>query len=155
MKLTQKHQAIILMVSRLALAAQYGLAMYLRKDSFKSGVGYFSQEAFRKETSRTGLIIMCATHVAVALIYLGIAFYFTNSVNSLVRVTWYVVGVLEACIIFAVSYWFKDLGFKDKALQDRMKTATLLILGEGVIVVTEHNSIIANNADSWSMSLPF
>jgi hypothetical protein len=143
--------SIILMVSRLTLAAQYGLAIYLRRESFKPGVGYFTKQALSKDTSRTGLIITCGTHVAVALIYLGIAFYFTDSKNSLVRVTWYVVGFVEACIIIAISYWFTELGFKNKALQDRMKTVTLLILGEGVIVVTEHVSTIGNNANSWSM----
>ena len=138
------------MVSRFTLAAKYGLATYLRKNTFHSGIRDFSKEAFRRDTSRTGFIIMCATHTVVAIIYLGITFFFANSVNSLVRVTWYVIGVVEACVGFVVSYWLEELSFKDKALQDRMKTATLLILGEGVIVVTEHNSIVANNANPWS-----
>ncbi|KAK3345802.1 hypothetical protein B0T25DRAFT_633497 [Lasiosphaeria hispida] len=133
-----------------AFSAQYCLAIYLRKDRFEPGVGYFSKETFSKKTSRTGLITMCATHIAAALIYLGITFRFTNSTNSRVFVTWYVVGFLETCIIFGVSYWFEDLGFKNKALQDRMKTATLLILGEGVIVVAEHVSTIVKNANSWT-----
>ncbi|KAK3312979.1 hypothetical protein B0H66DRAFT_631891 [Apodospora peruviana] len=150
-KETFQHLSIILLVSRLTLAAQYGLTIYQWKGSFKNrGVGYFTKQAFGRDTSRTGLVITCATHVAVAIIYLGISFYFSNSKNSLVRVTWYVVGFVEACVNFGVSYWFDDLGFKDKALQDRMKTATLLILGEGVIVVTEHVSTIGNNANSWT-----
>jgi hypothetical protein len=142
------------MISRLTLAAQYGLAIYLRKEDFKPGVGFFTKEAFSKGTTRTGLITMCATHVVAALIYLGITFRFTNSTNSRVFVTWYVVGFLETCVIFGVSFWFEELGFKDKALQDRMKTATLLILGEGVIVVAEHVSTIVKNANSWSTLLP-
>ncbi|GAB1316871.1 Low temperature requirement A [Madurella fahalii] len=137
--------SIILMVSRLTLAAQYGLAIYLRKGDFKPHVGIFSKEA-----SKTGLIAMCACHVVAALIYLGITFRFTDSTNSRVFVAWYIVGVFETCIIFAVSYRFEDLGFKDKTLQDRMKTATLLILGEGVIVVAEHVSTIVKNVNSWT-----
>ncbi|RYP72517.1 hypothetical protein DL771_004157 [Monosporascus sp. 5C6A] len=137
--------SIILMVSRLTLAAQYGLAIYLRKEKFKTGVSISSKEA-----TKTGLITMCTCHVVAALIYLGITFRFTNSTNSRVFVTWYIVGFFETCIIFAISFWFEDLGFKDKALQDRMKMATLLILGEGVIVVAEHVSTIVKNVNSWT-----
>ncbi|RYP46027.1 hypothetical protein DL768_007707 [Monosporascus sp. mg162] len=137
--------SIILMVSRLTLAAQYGLAIYLRKGTFKTGGSILSKEA-----SKTGLITMCACHVIAALIYLGITFRFTDSTNSRVFVTWYIVGFFETCIIFAISFWFGELGFKNKALQDRMKTATLLILGEGVIVVAEHVSTIVQNVNSWT-----
>ena len=138
-------EALILMVSRLTLAAQYGLALYLRKGKFKTDVEILSHKAYR-----TGLITMCATHVVAALIYLGVTFRFTDSTNSRVFMTWYIVGIFETFIIFAISFWFDDLGFKSKALQDRMKTATLLILGEGVIVVAEHVSTIVKNVNSWS-----
>ncbi|KAK5655358.1 hypothetical protein OQA88_5925 [Cercophora sp. LCS_1] len=137
--------SIILMISRLTLVAQYGTALYLRKGNFRAGAKFYS-----RETSRTGLITMCVTHSIAALIYLGITFRFTDSTNSRVFVTWYVVGVLETCIIFGISFWFKDLGFESKGLQDRMKTATLLILGEGVIVVAEHVSTIVKNVNSWT-----
>lgn len=93
---------------------------------------------------------MCATHVIAALIYLGITFRFTDSTNSRVFITWYIVGICETLIIFGISYRFDDLAFKDKALGDRMRTATLLILGEGVIVVAEHVSTIVKNVNSWS-----
>ncbi|KAM7192565.1 hypothetical protein V8F20_008774 [Naviculisporaceae sp. PSN 640] len=142
--------SIILMISRLTLAAQYGIAMYLRRDDSEAGIGYFCKQALDKKTKRTGLIIMAATHIAAALIYLGITFRFTNSKNSRVFTAWYIVGIVEACIIFGVSYWFEELRFKGKGLQDRMKTATLLILGEGVIVVADEISKVVKNANSWT-----
>lgn len=103
--------SIILMVSRLTPAAQYGLAMYQRRDSFGPSVRYFTKQAVERDTSRIGFIMMCATYTAVAVVYLGIAFYYSDSNNSLVRVIWYVVGSVEACIIFAISFWFTALGF--------------------------------------------
>lgn len=98
---------------------------------------------------------MCATHLIAGLIYLGITFRFTNSTNSRVFVTWYIVGIFETLIIFGISYRFDDLGFKGNALPERMKMTTLLILGEGVIVVAEHVSTIVKNVNSWSKFTPF
>ncbi len=133
------------MVSRLTLAAQYGLALYVRKETLNTKLRPFDRQA-----TRTGFLAMCATHIVAALIYLGVTFRFTDNRGSRVFVTWYIICVLETVLIFAISFWFEELGFKKKALQDRMKTATLLILGEGVIVVSEHVSTIVHNVNSWS-----
>jgi hypothetical protein len=121
------------MASRVVLAVQYGLT------------------TLRKPDQRKGLAIMSATNGAAALVYLGITFRFTDSTNSRVFVAWYILGFVETFVVFLVSYKIKGLEFLTTVLPERMKMATLLILGEGVIVVAEHVSTVVKNANSWSM----
>ncbi|KAK5657493.1 hypothetical protein OQA88_3065 [Cercophora sp. LCS_1] len=125
--------SVILMVTRLVLAVQYGLAT-LRQP----------------REARTGLFVMSGAHFVAAMVYLGITFRFTDSKNSRVFVAWYVIGFVETVVIFAVSFLFKGLSFRKSVLPERTKTATLLILGEGVIVVAEHVSTVVKNANSWT-----
>jgi low temperature requirement protein LtrA len=131
--------AIILMISRVALAAQYVLAA-LRE----------------KPQARKHVFAMAGCNAAAAIVYLGVAFRFTDSTNSRVFVTWYVAGFVETCLIFYLSHkWKGSLKFNSHTLPERMKTATLLILGEGVIVVAEHVSTVVKNVNSWSKVMPF
>jgi len=129
--------SFVLMFSRFVLVAQYLLAV-LRQP----------------RAARLGLCIMAAVHGAAGFVYLGIAFRFTNSRTdaggSRAFVTWYILGFFETVAIFATSWKFKALSFNYSSLPERTKTATLLILGEGVVVVAEHISTVVKNADSWT-----
>jgi len=128
--------SVILCISRLVLAIQYGLTIF--------------REPVADKKTRLGLQIMVGTHLVAALVYMGITFRFTDSKDSRVFVTWYIMGFVETVLIFAVSTYFDKLGFRRSALPERMKTVTLLILGEGVIVVADHVGKVVENHGSWT-----
>ncbi len=121
------------MTSRFALTIRYGLTI------------------LRRPRGSMALTIMGGSHFAAGIIYLGVTFRFTDSTNSRVFVTWYIVSFAEAVLIFTASSMFKSLRFNGAGLSERMKATTLLILGEGVIVVTGNVGTIAQNANSWSV----
>jgi len=127
------------MVSRVALAAQYAIAAITR---------------CRTKSARLGMIIMSGAHLAAAAVYLGITFRFSDSTNSRVFVAWYIIAFCETVVILAVSSKIKGINFERKDLPGRMKTATLLILGEGVIVVADNVATIVKNVNSWSKLPP-
>jgi low temperature requirement protein LtrA len=124
------------MVSRLTLALQYSTII-------------FHTRKFR--SSRFPLILLVVIHFIAAMIYLGIAFRF-GDYNSRVYIAWYIIGVVELFLQVGLSLVWDVLSFRDTHLTNRMALLTLIIIGEGIIVITNNITVVVKNPDAWSMS---
>ncbi len=126
--------ALILMVSRLTLAVQYlSVLWHVRK--------------FRK--TKLPLAIIAGTHIIAADIYLGLTFGFRDF-NTGVYIGWYVVGITELTLNVGLGLSWDVISFHGTHLIHRMTLLTLIIIGEGVIVVCNNVSTLVTNSDAWS-----
>jgi low temperature requirement protein LtrA len=124
------------MVSRLCLAVEYAsIIWHVRK--------------FRNARRPLGFLVFI--NFAAAMIYLGITFRFTDG-YSRVFYAWYIIAVAEVVLNIGISAFWNVLSFKRTHLIRRMSLLTLIILGEGVIVVCENVTVIVKNPASWSTS---
>ncbi len=92
---------------------------------------------------------MVGVHFVAAMIYLGITFRFRDY-NSRVYLAWYAVAFAETFINIGLSIGWEVLSFKGTHLINRMSLLTMIILGEGVIVVCTNVTTIVKNPNSWS-----
>lgn len=60
-----------------------------------------------------------------------------NNKRRLVYLVWYVVMVLEAIAVIAISCFWRMLSFKKTHLMERMSLLTIIVIGEGAIGVTK------------------
>lgn len=122
------------MVSRLCLAIEYGsILWHVRK--------------FQK--ARIPLYTQIALNIIPAIIYLGIAFRFDKG-GSRVFVTWYVVAFLEAVCTVVISNFWEVLQFTKTHLMKRLSLLTVIILGDGIIVVAQNVVKIVEGPHAWS-----
>jgi len=135
--------SIILMVSRLALVAQYGVVLwYLR--------------AYKRTV--TPLVGTMACLFVAAIIFLGT--FFGLHVNDHTEhdggpetyIAWYVVACVEAAAVIAISCFWRVVSFKHTHLVERVGLLTLIIMGEGIIGMTKSVSQILQNSTSTSGS---
>ena len=110
--------SLILMSSRLILTFQYSVALFWLK-SYKRARGPMLAHM---------AILFCS-----AIIFLGLYFAFTQSASEKVLAGWYVVVVLEAVLVLAISGKISFLSFRSTVLVERLGLLTLIILGEGII----------------------
>jgi low temperature requirement protein LtrA len=121
------------MVSRLTLAIEYGtIAWHVRK--FKN--------------ANLGLYIQIGLCLAAAVTYLGVAFRFTDG-NSRIFITWYVVGVLEVLLTFLLSAYSLVMSFTRTHLMKRLTFLTVIILGDGIVIMAEKILVIVKAPDPW------
>lgn len=116
---------LILMASRLILAAQYLAVYYWLKEYSKA---------------RLPLIVHIATAIGSAMIFLGLFWSFNPSTpgnNGNGIIAWYVTLALEAVIILFVSGRVRFMSFRHTPMVERLGLLTLIILGEGVIGLTQ------------------
>jgi hypothetical protein len=147
----QKYQVLsfILMVSRLVLAAQYAVTLY-----------------FVRKHRRTivPLSLVIGSTLVAALIYgsitaalpketcnleLGVCKQFTTRVH----VAWYIISSAEIIITVAISCYWRIISFKGTHIVQRMSLLTLIILGEGIIVICKAISKIVKNGSQFDSSL--
>jgi hypothetical protein len=128
--------AVVLLVSRVVLACQYGTLIW---------------HVRMYKNTMLPLGIMIGVNIVAAIIYLGIIFGFKDY-NTYVYVSWYVVSILEILATVGLSLRWKVLSFKGTHLLSRMAMLTQIMIGEGVIVVAMGVAKIVTNADSWSKS---
>lgn len=138
---------LILMVSRLNLFAQYGVTLLYTKK--------------HRITILPILLIMASTLVA-AILYGALIPAFPDTIYdangaaidqySNTYIAWYIVAISETILAVAVSCipkW-KAVSFKGTHLVQRMSLLTLIVLGEGIIVVCKSISKIVKNEFLWS-----
>ncbi|KAB5536050.1 hypothetical protein GE09DRAFT_971537 [Coniochaeta sp. 2T2.1] len=135
-KSTFRVMSVVLLVSRVVLACQYGsIIWHVRK--------------YKKTMLPLGMMV--SLNLVAAIIYLGVFFGFKNH-NTNVYVSWYVVSVVEIIVTVGLSLRWKVLSFKGTHLINRMAMLTFIMIGEGVIVVATGVGKIVLNADSWTPS---
>jgi low temperature requirement protein LtrA len=120
--------SIILMVSRIALTAQYGVV-------------FFFVKGYRKTWAP--LLSTMATLFVSAMIFLGTFFGYNldNTGESFPNqsggpqtfVAYYVVVCVEALAVIAISCFWRVVSFKHTHLVERIGLLTLIIMGEGII----------------------
>ncbi|RII21724.1 hypothetical protein CUC08_Gglean000891 [Alternaria sp. MG1] len=147
----QKYQVLsfILMVSRLVLASQYAVTLFfLRKH--------------RRTILPMSLVI--GSTLGAALIYgsltaslpketcnveLGVCKKFTTHVH----IAWYTISALEIIFTVGISCVWRVISFKGTHLVQRMSLLTLIILGEGIIVICKAISKIVKNGSQFDDAL--
>lgn len=122
------------MVSRLVLAIQYFSVLWQVR-SYKR--------------TKLPLGIMVATHVVAAIVYLGATFGFRDF-NTNVYYIWYIIGAFEIAISVVLSLVWNVISFQKTHLNQRMSLLTLIIIGEGIIVLSHNITTIVSNPGAWS-----
>lgn len=126
--------ALILMISRLCLAAEYSsILWHVRK--------------FKKV--RSAFYAQIAVHSVAALIYLGISFHLQHH-HSQVFITWYIISAAEALFSFGLGLYHDVLSFTKTHLMGRMSLLTIIILGDGIVVLAEKVVTIVKSPEAWS-----
>ncbi|KAK0714478.1 hypothetical protein B0H67DRAFT_489085 [Lasiosphaeris hirsuta] len=131
---TFRTMSLILMASRLTMAAQYSSIMWhVRK--------------FKNTNLPLGLMV--GLNMVTAIIYLGVAFAFQDGNSSLFSV-WYIFTGVEMVFTVGFSMRWKVLSFYGTHLVNRMSLLTYIFMGEGIITVLSAVTKIVLNANSWS-----
>ncbi|EEU40210.1 uncharacterized protein NECHADRAFT_33885 [Fusarium vanettenii 77-13-4] len=131
---TMRTMSIILMISRLCLAVEYAsILWHIRK--------------YKKQ--RLPMLMQIGMNVIVALVYLGITFRFRAG-NSRVFIAWYVLAGVEVILTFAFANIWPVLSFQGTHLMKRMGLLTVMILGDGIIVIAQSVVTIVKSPDAWN-----
>ncbi|KAI4094109.1 MAG: hypothetical protein LQ339_007570 [Xanthoria mediterranea] len=112
----------IMLVSKVILLVQYGYILFWVRGHSKVVAP---------------LLIHIAVYATGAVICLGLIFSFNDHTHTLSYVAWYVIAIIEALVIFASSSRWRSASFMRTNLNERVGLLTLIILGEGVIVLTK------------------
>jgi low temperature requirement protein LtrA len=128
--------SLILMASRLALCLQYlKVACFAR--------------AFRSRTKQIDgkivlpLLLVMLSKLVSGSIYLGVSFGFlADHPRMKGYFSWYIVAIAETLFDFVVSFHFPVINYQNTHMVERMTLITLIILGEGIIGMTEATSTV-------------
>ncbi|KAJ3518317.1 hypothetical protein NM208_g14559 [Fusarium decemcellulare] len=130
---TMRTMSLILMVSRLCLAVEYAsILWHIRK--------------YKKQA--LPMLMQISMNFIIAMIYLGITFRFREG-NSHVFITWYILAGVEVFLTFAFAYIWPVLSFRGTHLMKRMGLLTVIILGDGIIVISKSVVTIVESPDAW------
>lgn len=121
-----KSLSLILMASRLVLVGQYLQSLWFTR-------GY--------KAVRLPMLTIAATEFVAALIYFGLFFSFGKG-HVEAYIVWYIVAGVETMICTAISSYYRVVSFKGTHLVQRMSLLTLIILGEGVMMLAEKATTI-------------
>jgi low temperature requirement protein LtrA len=135
----------ILMVSRFTLVAQYSVTLFYSKQ-------------YRKTIIPLSVIIF-STLVAGILYGALTPIFPDNKVDEFggllpqksdAYIAWYVIGLSETIVTVAVSCVWRIISFKGTHMVQRMSLLSLIILGEGIIVICKSISKIIKNDYLWT-----
>ncbi|KAF1917907.1 hypothetical protein BDU57DRAFT_446293 [Ampelomyces quisqualis] len=137
---------LMLMVSRLTLFFQYGVTLLYTK---------------RYKTTILPLSLIIASTALAAILYGALTPTFPEKSladdghelpkKSKVYIAWYVIAICETMFTVTVSCYWRIISFKGTHMVQRMSLLTLIILGEGIIVVCKSISRIVKNEYLWSV----
>lgn len=139
---------LILMVSRLTLFAQYGATLLYTKK-------------FR--TTVLPILLVMASTLIAAILYGALTPAFPEPTsdadgvainkNSNVYIAWYIIALSETILTVAVSCYWEVISFVGTHIVQRMSLLSLIILGEGIIVICKSISKIVKNEFLWSAAV--
>jgi len=123
--------SLILMASRFVLALQYLSTLWFVR-------------AYRQYYLPLALTI--AVHFIAAIIFLRMHYMFPDGQGqtSIAYMVWYIVSILETIGILTISGIWRIITFDRTHMVQRMSLLTLIILGEGIIIITKALSYILN-----------
>ena len=132
---TLRQLSLIMIVSRCILILQYGSILFWVKGHKKI---------------LPPILSTMVTFTVGTLITLGIFFTFKpDGTGRRAYIGWYIISVTEAILVFVSSSFWRSVSFKRTNLNERCGLLTLIILGEGIIVLTK-----AVNGQVDGMSFP-
>ncbi|KAI5804311.1 bacterial low temperature requirement A protein-domain-containing protein [Geopyxis carbonaria] len=134
-----KTMTLVLMASRLVLAFQYGTVLVY---------------AVKAKKVFTPLAIHSFTMLLASMAYLGLFFAFNNNngrTSTKTYVAWYIICPLEAVAVIASSSIWRIVSFKSTHLVERLGLLTLIVIGEGIIVMLKAVNTVAK-ASAWDGS---
>ena len=117
-----RSMAMILMASRLLLLLQYGTVLLF---------------AWNYKHVRTPMALKMLSLIIAAAVYFALYFDFDGTHGYIGHVAFYVTAVAETSMLFIISNRWAILGFHQTCLVDRLGGLTLIILGEGIIGITQ------------------
>lgn len=127
--------SVVLALSRLVLAGQYGIVLWQTR--------YFGQ-------GRNGLIAVLAIHILAASLYVIVSAAFFVHENSPAYIAWMVASTFEIVANLVVAMLSSVVSFESSHLPERLSQLTLVVLGEGVInLARDLTSIERNSQNSW------
>ena len=115
---TYQALSLILMSSRLILALQYCVALMFLQTHKRAVLP---------------MILHMAVMICSALIFLGLYHAFNQQKSERILAGWYILVIVEACLVLAISSKVRFLSFRGTVLVERLGLLTLIILGEGII----------------------
>ncbi|VUC30154.1 unnamed protein product [Clonostachys rosea] len=118
-----KALSLFLALSRLVLTAQYCLILY--------GVRH-------NKRGRRTLLVAVALAFIPAIAYLVVGIIADTSNNRHVIIVWYVVGLLELLGGILHATLSKTLSFEGTHFNERLNLLTLIVLGEGIIILAKN-----------------
>jgi low temperature requirement protein LtrA len=147
----QKYQVLsfILMVSRLVLAAQYAVTLFFLRKHRRT---ILPMSLVIGSTLGAALIygsITAALPKETCNVELGVCKKFTTHVH----IAWYAISTLEIIFTVGISCIWRVISFKGTHLVQRMSLLTLIILGEGIIVICKAISKIVKNGSQFDDAL--
>ncbi|KAI6080954.1 hypothetical protein F4821DRAFT_250381 [Hypoxylon rubiginosum] len=134
--------SLFLAVSRFILALQYGMVLFqIRK--YADG--------------KRPMAFTACLHLVAAAIYLGVSFRYDMGRSSRVFLVWYIGGVVEIALHLSFSQLSHVLTFLGTHLGERLNLLTLVILGEGCIILAKSITLVVKdtfvkdiNFNMWS-----
>ena len=127
----------IMMVSKLILLMQYGYILFWVRSHSKI---------------ITPLLIHMVAYAVGAIVCLGLIFAFDKEKKTNGYLAWYGIAVAEALAVFISSSQWRSVSFKRTNLNERVGLLTLIILGEGVIVLTKSMNYVTK-AENYSPAI--
>lgn len=119
--------SVIMMVSKVILLIQYSYVLFWVRGHGKIVIP---------------LLIHILTFTLGAAVCVGLVFTFEKGKTSRSYLAWYGVALLEALAVFISSSRWRSVSFKRTHLHERVGLLTLIILGEGVIVLTKSMNFV-------------
>ncbi|KAH7071980.1 bacterial low temperature requirement A protein-domain-containing protein [Paraphoma chrysanthemicola] len=117
--MSYKNFAIVLVVSRTAIALQYAVVMWQGR-------------MFRQTLIPLGLSTL--VHAIAAAGYgITIAVFPRGAIGLEEQIPWVVISIAEGLVIFFIAITWRIVSFKYTHLVERLQLLTLIIIGEGII----------------------
>jgi hypothetical protein len=141
--------SFILMVSRLVLAAQYGVTLWFVRKHRK----IILPLSLVIGSTLIAALIDSSITAALPKEMCDIASTTCKPYKTNIHLAWYIIGAVEIVITIGISCYWRIISFKGTHLVQRMPLLTLIILGEGIIVICKAISKIVKNGFTFDNTL--
>ncbi|VUC23002.1 unnamed protein product [Clonostachys rosea] len=120
-----KAVSLFLMVSRIVLTAQYGVVLW---------------HARHHKRSRKSLSVAVVVHLVPAIMFMVASILTDDNKHRSFLAIWFVVGLCEMMSVVIHSTVSRTLSFEGTHFNERLNLLTLIVIGEGVIILTKNMS---------------
>ncbi|RMJ09410.1 hypothetical protein CDV36_010953 [Fusarium kuroshium] len=139
-----KVMSLCLMCSRVVLAIQYGVVLYYAR---------------RNRRSRNNLALAVLLHLVPAFIYMAATIVAARGNTARVDHLWWAVSLAELFALMGHAALSKTLTFSGTHLTERLNLLTLIVIGEGIIILAKtitkiiQYTYLKDPTTSWSSAL--